>query len=73
MLRKIKKMFEMRDYLSSKDISLHLGIEESAVKGMLSVLEKKRYIAKLDMNCTSCSSNCNSCPFSQGDIYQKIH
>ena len=70
MLREIKEFFRERKMLNIEEIAIHFKISESALVGMLDILVQKRFIKLMNFDCSSCSSSCASCVFSEHkDVY----
>ena len=73
MLRDIKNLFKNRVTLDISEVANSIKVSESAIDGMLKLLEKKNFIKKINLECNSCSSSCSNCPFSsQKDIYKLV-
>jgi predicted ArsR family transcriptional regulator len=73
MLKEILEIFKEKKLVSSYELSAILKTDESAVKGMLSLLANKGYIQRLNLRCNSCSLDCKTCSYaSQKDYYEYI-
>lgn len=73
MLREIKAFFRERKMLNVEEIAIHFKIPESALDGMLAILVQKRFIKLMKFDCSSCSSSCASCVFSDHkDVYTLV-
>ena len=73
MLLALINFFKEREIISLSELLKYFDIQQSALMEMLSLLERKGYIKKINVNCNNCISNCNTCPFLKDkDYYQYI-
>ena len=60
MLSSIINLLTERGALSVQDISLALGIDSSALRPMLDMLERKGRILKVGLPCNNCDGGCTN-------------
>jgi hypothetical protein len=65
MLTSIKQLFLERKVMSLSDLSLHFGVEESALEKMLDILIKKDFIKRSEPKCDK--GMCSGCSVSSYD------
>ncbi len=59
MLSQIQKLLRERGTLSVQEIALALGIESSALRPMLELLERKGKVARIELPCKkACTGGC---------------
>ena len=71
MLRQIINLFQERKIISLSDLAIHFKTDKSAMAGMLSQLIRTKHIEYLNIECSSCSSNCKTCGFADEKEYYR--
>ena len=71
MLTAIQNYLSRQRRAALTDLSQHLGADPEALRGMLSVLERKGRVRKLPAGAT-CASSCNSCDPRTLEIFEWV-